>query len=881
MFRSIWLFILIALCSGVIGLEINAPVRRSIATYNTQKVPQYLTLNPVNVPAPAYQPQQQNIQTQWPAPPPVPSAPIAAPAPPPPAAFSAPQPAPTYQSEQQNVQPQWSAQAPATSFVAPVATYGTNAPAGASLASQGAPVNIGPSPTSQFPSQTPTAQNGAASGVSESATAGVQGNSAAVQSSSTGDFNPELVGGIPGNPGIIARINRKAFDFAGKLIGPVLNKQVRGAQIPNIQQCLPQVGGCIHVSNVQITNYRCPRRITARPAPPNQIVLVVQDLDVSASANLNGRVDIMVPVALFGTVRLQLQRVSIRVNLAIENQASGGANVRVVGCRASIGQATVFIDNGGLLGDIANGQLQRKFNSVVKKMLPSQLCSRLPGIINEQVNSQLGGAPQRMSLMQLLGAILSSSGGIETLLGGGDEESTGACNAESTTAAPVQRRKAVALAGVALVSQKAVKRNNTLRAMPTIKRTKKTAPQTTAPLRRTARQDVPTGTADTGAGNSVATSTDAATNSSNPCEGCPGVSSCNDNSALLTIAQQLDISKLSEVFLNVRMLRTQATSNDFTLEATGEFTSDANPTNPFYPFPMQFPPASGNKMIEAVINTPKIGALLKTTCGAEEEDGLEDHGVETEDLAVATTAAPADITTEAVGRKIRKIRKTESAIQSARPRRQDESGGGLADLGICLGDILPAIREKYPNKNLNVQVTPTRAPSVIFKDGGIATLDAVANADFMLESGEKVGTIQVIATIDMTITYNGKFEAEVAISKLELHEVGNSLGLPQDALDNLASLGKDMFSKQSPDNPLFSLKNTLLNLLNKSVGNGKKLEIPAGIVPVSLPPVTLVDPDVRVINHALYLGTDISISNEDLAAAGLTDDSCPNLRRKV
>lgn len=137
-------------------------------------MPQYLTLNPVNVPSPAYQPQQQNIQPQWPAPS-VPSAPIAAPAPPPPAAFSAPQPAPTYQSQQQNVQPQWSAQAPAIPFVAQ--TPGTNGHAGASL-----PVNIAPSPTSQFPSPTSTAQNGAVSGVSESATAGVQGNSAAVLS---------------------------------------------------------------------------------------------------------------------------------------------------------------------------------------------------------------------------------------------------------------------------------------------------------------------------------------------------------------------------------------------------------------------------------------------------------------------------------------------------------------------------------------------------------------------------------------------------------------------------------------------------------------------------------------------------------------------------
>lgn len=80
--------------------------------------------------------------------------------------------------------------------------------------------------------------------------------------------------------------------------------------------------------------------------------------------------------------------------------------------------------------------------------------------------------------------------------------------------------------------------------MPTIKRTRKTTPQTNAPLRRMARQDVSTGTAETGTGNSVATDatpTDAAANSSNPCVGCPGVSSCSDNSALLTIAQQLDI----------------------------------------------------------------------------------------------------------------------------------------------------------------------------------------------------------------------------------------------------------------------------------------------------------------------------------------------------
>jgi hypothetical protein len=56
--------------------------------------------------------------------------------------------------------------------------------------------------------------------------------------------------------------------------------------------------------------------------------------------------------------------------------------------------------------------------------------------------------------------------------------------------------------------------------------------------------------------------------------------------------------------------------------------------------------------------------LLKTSCGdTESEDGLEDHGVETEEGVVVAAAS------------------------KKRSRRQD--AGDLASLGICLGDILP------------------------------------------------------------------------------------------------------------------------------------------------------------------------------------------------
>lgn len=39
--------------------------------------------------------------------------------------------------------------------------------------------------------------------------------------------------------------------------------------------------------------------------------------------------------------------------------------------------------------------------------------------------------------------------------------------------------------------------------------------------------------------------------------------------------------------------------------------------------------------------------------------------------------------------------------------------GSLADLGICLGDILPAVKEKYPNKKIFIQIHTIRAPSII------------------------------------------------------------------------------------------------------------------------------------------------------------------------
>lgn len=56
-----------------------------------------------------------------------------------------------------------------------------------------------------------------------------------------GDFNPALLGGQRGYPGIRARLNSRAFQYASSIVGDLLNNEIKKARIPPISQCVPQV----------------------------------------------------------------------------------------------------------------------------------------------------------------------------------------------------------------------------------------------------------------------------------------------------------------------------------------------------------------------------------------------------------------------------------------------------------------------------------------------------------------------------------------------------------------------------------------------------------------------------------------------------------------
>ncbi|KAI6180360.1 hypothetical protein M3Y98_00711700 [Aphelenchoides besseyi] len=735
-------------------------------------------------------------------------------------------------------------------------------------------------------------------------------------SSPAGDFNSVLSGGVIGGAGIKARINQRGFQYASTLIAPILDQQIRQARIPPISQCVPEVNGCIQAYNLFISRYRCPQRVVLYPAPPNQIVIAVQNMDIGITGNLGGQINILIPIAVTGIIQVNIHQISATVALAVDRTPTGGIALRMVSCQITVGYLDAYIQNGGLVGDIANSQFRGRISSMIKSMLPSQVCGQLPTIINQQINSKLTSIPQTIALNQII-SIASGAFGLDQLASGGQcasscGGSTGVnaapqqtqlpAPAQPVAPAPVPQRPYAnppqPAAPVAPVQSKGpsapptdYQTQNNVNPPGYSTNSKKVSRVlasgvTRAEVRPLARPDVRL-VSHTSKRASIRPKRQTALarprafapspnhvifpdpNAPNPCTGCPSSGgSESPTSFLLTLAKSLDLNKLNNLHLTIQLLQTYATTNDFTIELNGEFSPGGQGGTPFGPFPMQFPYATGTKMAEALISdytlnslfywmhrvgfltfrigpeTPKIGELLKTTCSDDEDEGaIEDHGVELDD-------------------------ESNSAI---RKKRQDDEGGSLADLGICFGDILPALREKYPNQKIVINIHTAQAPSVVLssRNGGSATITLNADADLHIEStNEKVGTINVNVVADITIsTKGGRLSGHAEITQLQLRDTTGALGLPQDALDNLGNLGKEVIQKAG----------------NDALEKGIALNIPSNIGGL---PINLVDPELQIVDHAIYVASDFTVDPSGLqsllgtSGGGGGGGSCSAGRRK-
>ena len=170
-------------------------------------------------------------------------------------------------------------------------------------------------------------------------------------------------------------------------------------------------------------------------------------------------------------------------------------------------------------------------------------------------------------------------------------------------------------------------------------------------------------------------------------------------------------------------------------------------------------------------------------------------------------------------------------------------------MGICFGDILPVARDRYPNRNIVIQIHSSRAPSVILsaRNGGVAILDLVADADLFTDSNEKIGTIRIEGTFEVQIQTSGnRLTGHGEITNLRLTNPDQSLGLSQEALDNLGNLGKELVGKAA----------------NDVLQRGIPIQIPSGAGGL---PLNFVAPEFKIVEHAIYLESDFTISPSFIA----------------
>uniref|UniRef100_A0A0R3RKD9 BPI2 domain-containing protein n=1 Tax=Elaeophora elaphi TaxID=1147741 RepID=A0A0R3RKD9_9BILA len=184
--------------------------------------------------------------------------------------------------------------------------------------------------------------------------------------------------------------------------------------------------------------------------------------------------------------------------------------------------------------------------------------------------------------------------------------------------------------------------------------------------------------------------------------------------------------------------------------------------------------------------------------------------------------------------------KNEGDIDDKEEERNNENIFG--DLGVCIGDIMPAIRDKYPKKLVHIKIHSRRTPTItlLAENNGIARVNLELEAVLYIDdSNEEIGTMLISSIIDGNIRISGnQISFLIEIQWLKLVDKQDNLGLPPDALDNLASLSKDIIAQTA----------------NNELSNGLIIELSTDKLPYNL-----VKPQVSIIDRAIHISTDFDI----------------------
>ncbi|VDM69608.1 unnamed protein product [Strongylus vulgaris] len=269
-------------------------------------------------------------------------------------------------------------------------------------------------------------------------------------------------------------------------------------------------------------------------------------------------------------------------------------------------------------------------------MIPGRICRQLPSILDERVNSRLASLPQTIGVTQILNLFG------EALLGiGGETPSAQYCEtycranasiaasqppaSETSAALPsappasapvdVSSGQASEVAKAPYKQRHAAGRGTPLHFLKNNKAcatTLRTSTHSARPVVHAApsRRKMPFRR---GGEQEPAPSAPSEPSPSDLCAKCPGATGGAEGSMqqfLRLLGNQLDKSKVDDLYLSLQLLNTQASSNDFTIDLNGEFSPNAQGGTPFGAFPISFPSPYDNKMAEIILSDYTINTLL-------------------------------------------------------------------------------------------------------------------------------------------------------------------------------------------------------------------------------------------------------------------------------
>lgn len=165
-----------------------------------------------------------------------------------------------------------------------------------------------------------------------------------------------------------------------------------------------------------------------------------------------------------------------------------------------------------------------------------------------------------------------------------------------------------------------------------------------------------------------------------------------------------------------------------------------------------------------------------------------------------------------------------------------------------MGDLLPSLKRFYPNQNIIIQIyleqDPILALSII--RGGTAILDLLAMADFTTESGDTLGSLRIKANLEVQIRFgNSEILGHGEITQFRLSNPDGLFGISQIALDKVGEIGQAIFEKT----------------LNQMLQNGIPIQFSTSNLGV---PLEIIDPQIKIIEHAIHLETDFTLSESIL-----------------